>query len=198
MNTRTLYVGIDDSNHGNKAKPAEVILATFSIYPTDSYIQDKIVKRRRNHAEAISWLELPERDYRFTVLTDPLFATRIYNIPLVAPFLIKDYLNGNPDINSLEIHIDGAILPVYRDKLTEELREFSDDVQVSNFVKAKVQSFGPRRKLCTHQMRSLLIHHADILANALTRGMNIQRKHENQVDISLESLLEKEKAYSLL
>lgn len=196
MPTRTLYVGIDDSNHGNKAKPAEVILATFSFDPADICIRDKIIGKKKNHKESIGWLKYSERDYRFTILTDGRFTHTCYNIPLAAPFLIRDYLTQNPDVEDIEMHIDGSLPQRYKENLLRELMEFEGHISISNIVKDKVMRFGERTKtLCRHQMRSLLIHHADALAYSIARNFNVPREAENHVYIPLEKILEKEKPY---
>lgn len=196
MPNKTLYVGADDSNHGNKAKPAEVIMAIFSFESADSFIRRRTVNKKRNHRESINWLEYPLRDYRFTILKDVKFASTCYNLPLVVPFLISDYLTTNPDIKNLEIQLDGALLPIYKEMMVKNLEGF-ENVSVSNFAKSGIRVGENRsRNLYKHQMRSPLIHHADILANAFFRGMNVPRNAENHVYIPLEQLLEKEKEYA--
>ena len=175
-----------------------LILATFSFESADSYVGNRNVNKKRNHRASINWLEYPLRDYRFTILNDARFASTCYNLPLVVPFLIRDYLTSNPHIKNLEIQLDGGLLPVYKEMLIKDLQGF-ESVSVSNFVKAGIRVGKNRtRKLCKRQRRSLLIHHADILANAVTHNFNLPRNAENQVYIPLEQLLEKEREYASL
>jgi hypothetical protein len=199
MPNKTLYVGVDDSNHADKVRPAEVILATFSFDHADGCIREKKIGRKKNHKESIGWLKYPQRDYRFTILTDGKFVHTCYNLPLIVPFLIRDYLKENTEVNNLEIHLDGAFLPEYKENLVREMAEFEGRISVSNFVKDKVATLGRKKKnLCKYQTRSLLIHHADALANAISHNFNVPREAENHVYIPLEQLLQKEKEYASL
>src|SRR3989338_10701753 len=105
----SLYVGVDDSNHAGTNKKGEIIVATFSTHLEDSIAKNQI--NRREAGKAYGWAQSSGRDYLFTILTDERSRRCSYNLVLVAPLLVKEFLKKHSIDDSLNIglYFDGPL-----------------------------------------------------------------------------------------
>lgn len=140
----TLYIGIDDSNHAGQNKKGEIILATFSRDPDDGKAQRQNV--RRDAHKASLWFNQKNHDYRFTILSDEDSRHRGYNVVLIAPLLIRAYLEEHcPDIDKLFIACDGPIRRNQKIYIEEHFSEYR--VQAEGFIK-KTHHNGKLQSSC--------------------------------------------------
>ena len=131
---RTLYVGLDDSNHSTQNKRAEIIVATFSFLKEDS-IKQKWPNRKR-YDEANRWIDPPKRDYRFLTLEGEEFTGTRFNLCLAAPYLINDFRSEfEEQIEGIKVYLDGLQLSKHKEILREELRGEFPKVIVDSFQK---------------------------------------------------------------
>ncbi len=100
MKRKTLYIGLDESNHGNYP---EICVATFSTLRVDcrpkKFQLDRVYTRLR-------CLEHPQRNYRFLILSNEQIKETKSKTSLIAPSLINPYLNGK-DFEEIKILLDG-------------------------------------------------------------------------------------------
>ena len=163
MNDNSLYVGLDDSNHAGCSK-GEIIVSVFS-----SIYEDSLVKHWGNGRVSSSKLEEffsnPERDYRFTLLTDEKYRHNSQNLPQNASPLINSYLESlDREIDILKIYLDGNLKSHERNKLKEQFTNVPNLV-VDNFIKKKRTSRN--KQIIKGHHCSRLVYIADSLANAL-------------------------------
>jgi len=135
-----LYVGLDDSNHAGDSS-GEIIIATFSYQHEDSVVKPFKNSRRPSYAER--WVKREGRDTRFTILTHEKVRHSSYNLPIVAPFLIFDFLSTAEEIpDHLKIYLDGRLEKKHKDLLREDFREDFPNVVIDNFIKKKKEMKG--------------------------------------------------------
>lgn len=128
----TLYIGLDDSNHAGK-RGGEIITAIFSKYYLDKQINVfPRERKKREYYEIKEWMNKTERDFRFTILTHKTLLKGAYNLPLVAPYLINDYLKKEKDIEKLYIYFDGKLEKSWEDILKRDFKKYQ--LMISNFT----------------------------------------------------------------
>lgn len=176
MQKRELYIGADDSNHGdvnglntrNKPNAAkmEIIVATFSLDPQDG--KNQFYKHIRQLLPLENWLALPGRDYRFTVIPHGK-SGGMSNIPTALPHLVSSYLADKQDIRWYEMHthIDGRIQENLFEELQDELLENRVD-----WVSVKDHPKNSKRRVVKKRSAKCppVIYMADNLANRLFNG----------------------------
>jgi hypothetical protein len=157
-----LYVGGDDSNHAGIAR-GEIIVATFSFNHDDSIV--KKFPNKREYESTFKWINSPERDYRYALLTSERYRNSSQNLLVLMPSLIKLFMN-NEDINVdvLKLFLDGRLDTGVRSRIREEFLGFRgiEGVVVDNFIKKKKIKGGHVEK---HPECPALVYHADVLAN---------------------------------
>lgn len=146
----TLYVGCDDSNHGNKKKKGEIIVATFSIL----YGDEKVINlgNKRDSVKALRYASVPGRGYNLTIRAgDQYFGSQ--NLPKVLPTLIHYYLLENPslEISELCAFFDGEIRKESKKFFLEDVRNIDslsglESVSAEGFVKKKTKIVGGFQK----------------------------------------------------
>lgn len=141
-----LYVGGDDSNHGNKKKRGEVIVATFSILPEDSQIEK--LGNKRDFGFAFNYVSSSGRDWNFTIRGGDQYFGKSQNIPLVLPTLIQCYLHNHPnhDIREVSTFIDGELKNDSKSRFLEDVANVkwhtSLEVSIMGFTKKRVARAG--------------------------------------------------------
>ncbi len=154
---RILYIGLDDSNHADASKRAEIITAIFSFKHEDSL--RKVWPKQRRKGNALRSMRNPGLDYRFTILDEEVFTHTPYNIPLLAPYLIDNFIEGlveKPD--NIKIYLDGLHTSKHKDLLRESFRGEFPDVVVSHFTKNKGVPNCPRVVDLAHNYANMLIN----------------------------------------
>lgn|SRR3989338_6483728 len=155
-----LYIGVDDSNHAGQNKKGEIILATFSYDSIDGKVQRQ--STRRDPGKVSSWLEQPNHDYRFTILSDEDSRHRGYNVVLIAPLLIKAHLAElQHRVSRLSILCDGPIRKHHKRYIKTHFEEY--DINVEGFIK-KSHHNG---KLQSSHIMPYVVAAADTWANWL-------------------------------
>ena len=132
----TLYVGGDESNHGNMKDTREIIVATFSIMDGDGEIVRN--SKRCGYRVADGHLSPPERGWNFTTRSGKFSQHRSQNLTRVLPSLISHYLDGLADggenIFYASVSLDGGIRKGQMEGLANELLEMG-------FYRAEVRSY---------------------------------------------------------
>lgn len=152
-----LYVGVDDSNHAGKTK-GEIIVATFSFYHKDSLVRK--FPNKREYELVKNWFEDRDapKDFRFTVLFDEKYRHISNNLPVAAPYLIRNFLKDNQNnrkIKNIKIYFDGRLVPSQKKYMREVFSDFPK-VVVDNFIKKR----GIHR--CP-----FVVYSADVMAHSL-------------------------------
>lgn len=163
MTCNSLYVGLDDSNHAGTSK-GEIIVAVFSPIHEDSLVKSW-GNGRLSSSNLERFFENPERDYRFTLLTDEKYRHNSQNLPQNASLLVNPYLDSlNGEIDILKIYLDGNLKSRERIKLKEKFTNVPNLV-LDNFIKKKRTTRNNQIIKGHHCPR--LVYIADSLANAL-------------------------------
>lgn len=178
-----LYVGGDDSNHAGDSK-GEIIVATYSFDISDSRVKN--FPNVRNWQKTRRWLESPDRDFGFAVLTLDQYRHSGDNLIRILPFLIEAYiLEECQDLKRLNIYLDGRLRKDSRRKFREHFlgRHGIENVVVDNFIKKSRNRKGHIEK---HPRCPSLVYHADVLAHELYRGKSFEElsKHKKLVLIN--------------
>lgn len=126
LKDRILYVGLDDSNHAGKRK-GEIITAVFSHIYEDS-LKTHFPRERKieEDIQSKNWIgKKRKRDFRFTILTHNISSKNSYNLFLVAPYLIQNYLEKiyPPDLDKIEIYFDGKMMKSWEEMLQEDFKK---------------------------------------------------------------------------
>ena len=154
----TLYIGLDDSNHAGKVR-GEIVTAVFSVYYRDSL--EYLYGRRGDICDVNKAMLRRGRHSNFTILTSPEYHKTRSNLPVAAPLLILNFLEGfrrTEELTRLEIGLDG--------KATEEdkeiiLRDLPDrfEANIKGYPKG-----GRKKHNCPRT-----VYYADAIANSLFR-----------------------------
>lgn len=181
MKKEALYVAVDESNHNNGN---DIIVAVFSIFP-----EDKNPERfgKREYLTTRNFLDKKGRDYRFTTLA-PFqdFEKTSYNLYLITPFLIKNFIKDNKEFLELNILLDGHSKNKWEKILRWELKSFK--TEVSNYWGKKKRRNYP-----------LLLQAADVTASDLYKGFCSDILNNKKiVKLSLEELLRVKKKFDTL
>ena len=176
-----LYAAFDESNHSR----GDIIVGVFSINPEDIH-EDKHV--RRNYKEVREFLSENDRDYRVAILStlSDFYQTK-YNLYLVAPFMIRDFLKSKKSrISKLRLIFDGPSRKKWEKILKSDLIEF-ESINTSNFWGRKKRRNYP-----------LLLNAADVTASEIYRGScKDALTHKKIIQIPLEELLRRKKLFEI-
>lgn len=176
-----LYIGLDDSNHAGKTKQ-EIIVSIFSTFKEDSIV--KKFPNRRDYEKTMNLLKSKKRDYRFLLLPHEISKSNKYNLPLVAPYLIEDYLNAN-SIKDYETNIylyfNGDLKNNWKKILKEDFKDFKG---------LEMKTFSSRGK------QPLMVKLADTLANMLYRSpFNKLSQNKSFILVPEEKIIERRKLF---
>lgn len=155
MGKEVLYVGLDDSNHGEQQKRlGEIIVLTYSYNCRHCWDSRKMVNRR-------AYLEVEDRlkegifNYIFTIIPHQIAKNRYSNLPLALPFLL-DQISLKEGVFNLKAGLDGRLSNHDRNSLRKILEKKTtfQDISIKNFIKKNGVHKGPP-----------LIYFADVIAN---------------------------------
>lgn len=159
-----LIVGADDSNHAGTAK-GEIIVAVFSFLPEDSLV--KKFPNTRNFKNTELWLDSPNRDYRYAILTAKKYRHSSQNLAEIVPLLIKEYLEEKDFyLKKLSVFLDGRLAIGNRGIIREIFFGYRgiEKIIIDNFIKKKQLLKGKVEK---HPECPAVVYYADNLANYL-------------------------------
>ena len=182
---RTLYVGLDDSNHGwdvggSPYIKGEVIVAVFSFLQEDSLVVPHA--NRKDPFGARVLLASPERDYFFTLLTLEKYRHTPSNLPLAAQYLIREYLTRlraeEQEVTeeerrfpeNLKVYFDGRLTAGQKREVRGDFPDFPKMV-VDNFIKKRNNGRGrcSKRHLCPR-----VVYIADTLASDILKSASLE------------------------
>ena len=159
MSRDILYIGMDESNHGElKSRTGEIIVVTWS-YNKRFWDYDKHPNRR--DYSVIEKCLNKGVDYIYTILRPELAKKNYSNLPLSAPALIHPLLNLK-GISEIKLGLDGRLRSDDKKQLIQILEESNLKVTVANFVKKNGVHFGPE-----------LIYLSHLIANQLFRELTM-------------------------
>ena len=156
MSRETLYVGMDESNHGElKTKIGEIIVATFS-YSKRYWNENARHPNRRDYSQ----IDMALRngvDYIYTFLPHDLAKQNYSNLPLVAPELVSRILHFKyaPEI---KLGLDGRLLDHDKKNMIDAFEEMGFRPEISNYIKKNGMHEGPK-----------LIYLSHLIANSILR-----------------------------
>lgn len=184
---RDIYCGFDDSNHASQNPKSEIIVGVFSENRSD-FISERQATRR-NMTLISNYLEGSARTYLFTQLPKDKMFNRHFNLPLVAPFFMDEYLQrfpGKMSPTSITLGFDGMIYKKWKNVLKQDFsEEYGLDVNVEYFT-------GKTKRVCPFPVYS-----ADAISNwlfGLSFGEIVMDRDE-MFNISLEELAERYKLF---
>ncbi len=132
LEDNVLIVGLDDSNHAGERK-SEIIVATFSFVHEDSLV--KKFGKRASYEEFQRWFSTNGIDYRFSILENKELEHVPTNIPHVAPFLIRNFLeNYLFEIENIKIYLDGILRKDQKEHIKRSFQEYPNII-IDNFIK---------------------------------------------------------------
>tara|TARA_B100002003_G_C13862604_1_gene422195 strand:+ start:144 stop:683 length:540 start_codon:yes stop_codon:yes gene_type:complete len=162
MNNNVLYTGLDDSNHAGTSK-GEIIVSVFSSIQEDSLVRGW-GNGRLTSSKLEEFFDNPQRDFRFTLLTDEKYRYSSQNLPQIAPHLINSYLNElDREVETLKIYLDGVLKSHERKNLRGKFIEFPNLV-VDNFIKKRKKK---NKRIVKGHYCPKVVYVADSLANKL-------------------------------
>ena len=151
--TITLNIGADDSNHAGTAK-GEIIVFTFSPQMDDGVVRK--FPNRDDISYVPKWARCEQgRDYRVALLTHEEFRESAHNLPIIAPFMIKNYLEGSiysalpRDKIKIRLSLDGLLTARDKAILRDDFSSYGAFV-VYNFLKKRKGKNGKviKRHFC--------------------------------------------------
>jgi hypothetical protein len=176
---REIYFGFDDSNHGGQNAQEEIIVIVASEHQPD-FLHRRFPNRRDLSLASRSFGQHSRRYYFTTLPKDSRFSAH-FNLPLLAPSLIRHYLEEHPGIEPYKIYLgfDGPVLKNWREVLEQDFPEY--DLEIEIFT-------GRTKRNC-----SLPVYLADTLANDLFRRSfgEVVSDSEHFVPIRLEEIAER-------
>jgi hypothetical protein len=160
-----LYTGSDDSNHAGQNNFGEIIVTTFSFHPDDGV--PKTYPNRRRVFGIKEWLNTSGCDYLFTILPSCEATRGGHNLVLVAPLLVRKYIQQHPEIHfhSLHIYLDGAIKGQHRQFVRGDFPRITTLIEGFN-KKRHSEKCG---KKCVRIYCPKVVVAADNIANELYR-----------------------------
>ena len=178
-----LYVGVDDSNHAGANKKGEVLVAIFSYDARAGYVNFQ--PSRRDVQKVHAFLSQPGNDYRFTILSDDESRHRGYNVALVAPLLLRHYLQDHEPVREIVLACDGPLRGNQKRYLRDSFPE--REVHAEGFIK-KVHR--PNGKLQPGLHCPYVVVAADTLAHWMYGSLSLESLLGNprMVPISQEEL----------
>ena len=167
MSKEVLYIGMDESNHGEtKPRIGEIVVATCSY--NHLFWQDKKNPDRRAFSKIEEAL-IKGVDYNYTILPHELAKGHYSNLPLVAPFFVNHFLKSKRAVSQIKLGLDGPLNKEDKERLVEVFAE--DDVQayISNFMKKNKLHYGPT-----------LIYLAHLIANSTLNRSLFEISQDNR------------------
>jgi len=179
MNDNSLYVGLDDSNHAGCSK-GEIIVSVFSSIHKDSLVRGW-GNGRLTSSKLEEFFDNPERDFRFTLLTDEKYRHSSQNLPQIAPYLINSYFSKlDTELDILKIYFDGVLKSHERKNLREQFIDFPNLV-VDNFIKKRREK---NKRIVKGHYCPKVVYVADSLANNLYKEpIGKLLEHEKMINI---------------
>jgi hypothetical protein len=174
----TLYVGGDESNHGNRKDTTEIIVATFSILDSDGEIVCN--SKRCGYVFANNYLSPPGKSWNFTTRSGRFSQHRSQNLTRVLPSLIAHYLEGlaggGENIFYASVSLDGEVRKGQMGGLVKDLLEMGFyEAEVKSYIKKKKDG---RRRISKGYESPSLVWLADGLSSGLFQlykdGLNLE------------------------
>ncbi len=151
MPKEVLYIGMDESNHGEtKPRIGEIIVATSSH--NHLFWDFKKSPNRRDFSRIEQAIQRGV-DYYYTILPHELAKENYSNLPRVAPFFIRHFLDYEKT-TKIKLGLDGQLNREDKGKLSDIFAGENIDVSILNFIKKNGVHYGPE-----------LIYLAHLLAN---------------------------------
>ena len=149
MSREVLYVGMDESNHGQgpKSRVGEIIVATYT-YSKRFWNETEKHPNRRDYNQVKSALKTGV-DYIYTHLPHEFASTQYSNLPYVAPTLVGKilHLRYAPEI---KLGLDGRLLAEDREKMMKEFENMGFEPEISNYIKKNKSHVGPGLVYLSH------------------------------------------------
>lgn len=184
---RDIYCGLDDSNHASQNPKSEIIVGVFSENRSD--FNSERQNTRRDIVSINNYLEGSDRTYLFTQLPKDKMFNRHFNLPLVAPFFMEEYLQrfpGKMPPTSITLGFDGMIYRKWKNVLKKDFSDkYGVDVSVEYFT-------GKTKRVCPYPVYS-----ADAISNWLF-GLSFEEivvDKDEMFNIPLEELVERYKLF---
>ena len=154
MSKEVLYIGMDDSNHGQvKSLIGEIIVATCSY--NSLFWESKKHHQKRNYNRVEECLEKGV-DYAYTILPHEIARKNISNLPLVAPFFVKYFLNAK-HASRVKLGLDGKLQKTDKEKLNNIFSSEKINVTINDFPKRNRPHYGPELVYLSHIIANRLI-----------------------------------------
>ncbi len=167
MSKEVLYVGMDESNHGEtKSRVGEIVVATCSY--SEKFWEYKKHPNKRDYSRVRETLERGV-SYLYTILPHELANRNYSNLPLVAPFFVRNLLclKNAPKVT---LGLDGRLRKEDRERLLNIFANEDIPIEIYDFPKKNRVHYGPE-----------LIHLSHIIANRLIQRLLKFAEDENYV-----------------
>jgi hypothetical protein len=161
---QTLYVGLDESNHG---RYPEIIVAISSLIPEDASISKMQVRNRMSEEEIIKFLSNEQRNYVYIAARERELDTSnpiVEAAPYLVDKLVREAQKKNNNIDSIVIKLDGELR---REDITQLSENLFDLRAIRKISSADIHAY-PKSKVVMYDYPTILIA-ADTLANLLFR-----------------------------
>ncbi len=171
MSREVLYVGMDESNHGEtKSRIGEIIVATCSY--NERFWESKKHPNKRDYSRVRETIGKGV-NYLYTILPHEMANRNYSNLPLVAPFFVKNLLILK-NASKVRLGLDGKIQKEDKEKLMGIFAEEGINVNIFDFPKRNRIHYGPE-----------LIHLSHIIANRLIQRLLEFAEDENYIPFNV-------------
>lgn len=157
--SRTLYVGADDSNNHNTQR-SKVLAAVFSFNQDDSVFKN--LPDTQEKEELDEWLAQQQnlKGFRYALLTEPYFFKMQPILPLAIPPLIRDYYNNfKEEADRVWVCIDGPLPKEHKDYVRQALGGLFEEVIVTNNIKRRNERARSKKQERLHSPLVLKMAH---------------------------------------
>lgn len=156
MSKEVLYIGMDESNHGEdlKSRVGEIVVASFA-YNRHFWGYEKH-PNRRDFSQVSNALERGV-GYIYTMLPHEIAKRNYSNLPLVAPFILEPILNARK-VQTLKLGLDGRLRSDDKKCLIRFFEGKDLKVTITNFVKRNGVHRGPELVYLSHLIANELFH----------------------------------------
>ncbi len=154
MSNTTLYVGMDESNHGKPNSPiGEIIIASYSY--------DKEFWDYKKHPNTKLFSRIRECcdmgvNYIYTIVPQDIATKNYSNLPEVAPFLIKEIMSDTD--SEIKLGLDGRLRPDHRRHLITLFMQDNINLKVEGFIKKHGVHYGPELIYLSHLISNCIFH----------------------------------------
>jgi hypothetical protein len=156
MSKGVLYIGMDESNHGEtKHLIGEIIVASCSF--NKMFWEPKKHPNRRDYSQIEASVERGV-NYFFTIVPHEIAKKNYSNLPLVAPLLIKQHFLSLKEVREGKLGLDGRLSREDKEKLILTLEEMGIEMTVMNFIKKNGVHYGPKLIYLSHLIANNLLH----------------------------------------